>query len=574
MAQFNSPASLAGAAHRLRPAAVGGEGERGRVSPKSGNEREMAIDSGGGGGGRSGAKRQRVDEQVDRCVAVDADAVPVDRISALPDELRQRILTHLPLKDAIRTGAVARGWRNLWKGRWEHRASVEVHLRSCDDPRRELDALAREPRPRRRLDRFSLLVDTCKLKSSELRRFIEYAAECLVEDLHVETRRRTLRGQAQLPPAAVQPAPRAPLAPPHRHLQHVLQGRPAIPRSRSHSAPLSLNWPCAFHENDALCPSLLTLDLRHCEFGFLFYSVAMPPNLRSLTVVCCDGIAISKQYIINKFYNSLPKDLSGLNVLTINYNALRSRRPRRRRNSPSHRRPSTSPLPERPAGSPRGREDGGGGAFFPLFLSHAAPSPPPGDKLGRAAPLVTGGDHGLSGGGIEASWPDSILLFVDPAVLPRVEQVVSSMPNLSLHSLRELQLLMFEVEAANPADLYVFLKTCQCPNLERLFVQPIEGSTDEVTEEPSGDGLDNLLMVKFMNFNWCRAEVQLVSFLLRKASSLRKLLIVSPHVTLLDLPDVQEANLLLVKEALATGKIMLSKSDDATTQPYHSERLS
>ena len=102
----------------------------------------------------------------------------------------------------------------------------------------------------------------------------------------------------------------------------------------------------------------------------------------------------------------------------------------------------------------------------------------------------------------------------------------------------------------------------------------MEGSTDEVTEEPPEDGLDNLLMVKFMNFNWCRVEVQLVSFLLRKASSLHKLLIVSPHVTSLDLPDVQEANLLLVKEALANGKIMLSKSDDAATQPYHSERPS
>ena len=44
------------------------------------------------------------------------------------------------------------------------------------------------------------------------------------------------------------------------------------------------------------------------------------------------------------------------------------------------------------------------------------------------------------------------------------------MPNLNLHSLRELQ-LFFKMEAANLADLYVFLKTCQCPNLERLFVE-------------------------------------------------------------------------------------------------------
>jgi hypothetical protein len=34
---------------------------------------------------------------------------------------------------------------------------------------------------------------------------------------------------------------------------------------------------------------------------------------------------------------------------------------------------------------------------------------------------------------------------------------------------------------------------------------------------------------------------------------MRKLLIVSPNVTPLDLPDVQEADLLLLKEALANG---------------------
>ncbi|CAN6162983.1 unnamed protein product [Urochloa humidicola] len=101
----------------------------------------MAIDSGGGG-----AKKPRVDEQGDRSEAVDADA---DRISALPDELRQRILTRLSFKDAIRTGTLARGWRNLWRSRWAHRSSVEIHIHSNDALRRELDALAREPRPRR-----------------------------------------------------------------------------------------------------------------------------------------------------------------------------------------------------------------------------------------------------------------------------------------------------------------------------------------------------------------------------------------------------------------------------------------
>jgi hypothetical protein len=44
-------------------------------------------------------------------------------------------------------------------------------------------------------------------------------------------------------------------------------------------------------------------------------------------------------------------------------------------------------------------------------------------------------------------------------------------PTRNLRSLRELQLLMLDMEAVNLADLFVFLKTCRCPNLERIFVQ-------------------------------------------------------------------------------------------------------
>ena len=96
---------------------------------------------------------------------------------------------------------------------------------------------------------------------------------------------------------------------------------------------------------------------------------------------------------------------------------------------------------------------------------------------------------------------------------------------------------------------------------------PKKGSVDEVREEPPQD----VVMVKVTNFNWCCIEVQLVSFLLRKASSLWKLLIVSPNVTPLDLPGVPEASVLLVKEALASGKIVFREFDDGATELYHSE---
>jgi len=99
----------------------------------------------------------------------------------------------------------------------------------------------------------------------------------------------------------------------------------------------------------------------------------------------------------------------------------------------------------------------------------------------------------------------------------------------------------------------------------------MEGCIDQLWEEPPEDGLDNLVMVKVTNFNWCPTEVQLVSFLLRKASSLQKLLIVSRSVIPVDLPSAPEADLLLLKEALASGKIVFREFDDGATEPYHSE---
>ncbi|CAN6206882.1 unnamed protein product [Urochloa humidicola] len=431
----------------------------------------MAIDSGGGG-----AKRPRVDEQGDRSEAVDTDA---DRISALPDELRQRILTRLSFKDAIRTGALARGWRDLWRSRWAHRASVEIHLRSRDAPLRELDALERD----RRLDRFSLVAETCRLNSSEFQRFIKYAAECGVEDLHVELRKTTLSRKLTF---------RLPLCSPllaRLSLRCIRISNKCYNGAQPYRALEVIRLRTIFIDQQAfgkmmaLCPSLLTLYLRHCNC-VPSINLVMPPNLRNVTMANCVGNlslqhqrgapslrsfryrggiykarsdiveapfylprdavladlyikfapSVSEQDLKKILNNSLPKDLSGLSVLTICCKALRV-------------------------------------AFS--FTNDGA----------------------------------------------NVQ-----LPNLNLHNLRELQLLMLEMEAANLADIYVFFKICQCPNLERLFVQlpeftyqPMEGSIDELWEDPPVDGLDNLAVVKVMNFNWRCSEVQLVSFLLRKA---------------------------------------------------------
>jgi len=112
---------------------------RERVRRNRGNAREMALHSDPTAGGGGGAKRPRSDAQ---------GAAEASPISALPDELRQRVLTLLPLKDAIRTGVLARGWRGLWRTRWAHRSAVEVHLGSRDAPERELGSFSRAPSSR------------------------------------------------------------------------------------------------------------------------------------------------------------------------------------------------------------------------------------------------------------------------------------------------------------------------------------------------------------------------------------------------------------------------------------------
>ncbi|TVU38267.1 hypothetical protein EJB05_11626, partial [Eragrostis curvula] len=490
----------------------------------------MATDFFAEGGGCGGTKRRRVDAR--GAQGEDAAALAALHISSLPEDLRQRILTHLPLKEAIRTGALALKWRNVWKSRWSNRSSVEIHLRSGDDLQRELGAL---PRPRRRLDCFSLVLDICELKSTELRRLLDYAAECRVEVLHVETRKRSVAEKLNFHlPLSSPLLARLSLRRINVSSMHYMGARPflALEVIRLHFVSIS---GVAFTKMMAVCPNLRTLDLRGCDCDCIFFwgsCTFFPANLRSVTIAECDGMAflsltvprlqsflysgsfldapfvlsaeatladlyicldysISRCYAIKEFNKSLPNDLSGLSVLTICSNAIPAARP-----------------------------------------------------------------------------------------LSDDEATAQSSKLSNLHSLKELQLLMLKMTAANLADIYVFLKTCQCATLERLFVHlpksdyepmEVEASLDEVAEDQLEIDFDNLKIIKVMNFKWRRTEVQLVSFLLRRATSLNKLLLVSLNVAPLDVPGVQESDLLLLKEAQSNGKIMLSECDDYATQPYHSE---
>ena len=97
------------------------------------------------------------------------------------------------------------------------------------------------------------------------------------------------------------------------------------------------------------------------------------------------------------------------------------------------------------------------------------------------------------------------------------------------------------------------------------------GQFDRVGVEPPEEGLENLKVVKIANFNWNRNELQLVRFLLRKATSLQKLLLVTPSLIPSNAAGIQKADLLFIAEASTNGKVILRDSDDAATQPFHSD---
>ncbi|RLN13286.1 hypothetical protein C2845_PM09G21990 [Panicum miliaceum] len=178
----------------------------------------------------------------------------------------------------------------------------------------------------------------------------------------------------------------------------------------------------------------------------------------------------------------------------------------------------------------------------------------------------------------------------------------------NLPSLRELQLLMFATTSTNLAHIYMFLRTCRCPQLERLFVQlptcshdtfmgnsseerlyyedmydedPLDGNVPQ-EEQPEEDvpeyGLNNLMIAKMMKFKGHYFEMRLVIFLLRKAPGLKKLLLVAPkgHIKALgkhtlDISHLIDSKLPRSRRASPDSQIILSETDFAASQPVHSD---
>jgi hypothetical protein len=99
-------------------------------------------------------------------------------------------------------------------------------------------------------------------------------------------------------------------------------------------------------------------------------------------------------------------------------------------------------------------------------------------------------------------------------------------------------------------------------------------------EEPPKGGLENLWFVKTTNFKGHRNEMQLLGFLLRKASCLKKLFLIAPKedhsrgprkIQSDVLPSFLQAEIYSLERASANVQIIFSEPNGPEIQPLHSE---
>uniref|UniRef100_A0A0E0IZG3 F-box domain-containing protein n=1 Tax=Oryza nivara TaxID=4536 RepID=A0A0E0IZG3_ORYNI len=184
-----------------------------------------------------------------------------DRISDLPDDVIHHVLSLLPSRDAVRTCALARRWRDLWR-------SVPAVRVAGDRGWASFDALARFVDSLLRLRRGGAALDACDF---DLRFDGAFPGEELQGDTWI---RRALRRQVRALRFAVSTHPRVPIP---------LSDSPLV----SHSlTTLELR---GVQGNDQVldfssCPSLVDLKMKDCYVGGL---EMWSPSLKHLSITYC-----------------------------------------------------------------------------------------------------------------------------------------------------------------------------------------------------------------------------------------------------------------------------------------------
>ncbi|KAL6873836.1 hypothetical protein ACP4OV_013918 [Aristida adscensionis] len=540
----------------------------------------MAQELVGDGVGGARVKRRRVDGHAEKWKELDAAGAAKEEevASAMTCNIASCILPH---RDAVRTLALAQGWLRLWESRWAHPTSCrDVRILPGDNPAKVLRLLDLDGGPPHRLDRFSLVVDNSRFRIPHFSRLLKDAAKHHIGDLHVELRRDDMFSSPfvfHLPlssPLLVHLSLRGVTignmyyrdAKPFHGLEviclHSIGGNPFM-------------W-SALIKMLSLCPRLHTLDLRNFFFPTWFdakpFIMPVLENSRSITLAECRKFTFLYTKEAPRGVREMP--IMGYFRYTTGSHDAQS----------CHHVKDAALLAQLPG--LRSFRYSGNYAKSPFNLKEAALLTHLYICLLESVP-----DSSQFNGSLPMDLSSLTVLTICSNTLKITSSLFKGRGNAgqanlrNLHSLRELQLVMFGMKTDNLADIALFLKCCQCANLERLFVQlpDISGAPlkcllkclleeiKEVDVDPLENGLGNLRIAKFMNSNWSCFEVQLVCFLLRKVCSLTKLLLVSPNITPHLVTCVPKADRLLLNEALANGLIILSKCDDSATQPFHSE---
>ncbi|KAG6518269.1 F-box/LRR-repeat protein 13-like isoform X2 [Zingiber officinale] len=481
-----------------------------------------------------------------------------DLLTQLPDTIRLHILTLLPLKYAIRTGALSSRWRGLWRLRWPHPAALQFSPSSTaltDSAEQFVSSIDRclSFRDRSlRIDSLSLALPPGRRYDADIKRWLEYASCCGVEDLHLAV---------SFPSAATTSA-----RPARRAARR--NDRAAVPTAFFFSicecSNLSRLTLCGLHlaspgANIKRLSSLEVLSLYATPVtdAALKRIIAACPRLRSLDLSFCRKLRRI----------AITATGSPLTSLTI-IDCVRA--------------------VEVTVSAPGLRRFRFAGNYLTTYTF---------DNPSRLEDV-----HILAGIPVSSlprsNWVKVLCGLFNLKVLTlcnlSLQYIVVEGAKLmgglrSLRSLREIQLVMGMMTDENLMDIYGFFRLCECPRLEKLFIELPTNTRDpfvekylEISEEdPPEVEFEYLKMIKISNFKDHSNEMRLVRFLLEKASSLESFVVVAPKELVGDEYNKRDPNarsdflqylqlkLSSIQKVPLRRQIILSDHDDNKFRPTH-----
>uniref|UniRef100_A0A0E0E5H3 At1g61320/AtMIF1 LRR domain-containing protein n=1 Tax=Oryza meridionalis TaxID=40149 RepID=A0A0E0E5H3_9ORYZ len=455
------------------------------------------------------------DRKLDQPPEKDAGAAKVDgdRITALQEKARVRVLDFLPIMSVILMGSLSQRWREMYGIYWRD-VAVDVELPTDGDVLSKLEERAGQQEPKRRLRYFSLVVvERKKVEAQYFNSCLEFAGKCSPEVIHISDRRESNR-RFKMHLTSKQLVRLSLIGVVFSQFQGKLCEGVSFPTLEEiHIKNSTINQSIDLKNLVGACPILRVLDLRGCKTITQIDVDTAGEHLMSLTVMDCERVRL---LTAGKHLRSFRYSGNFLTSLSL---------------------PDNDSLAD-------------------LFISFPQDqsTPGPGNSLKRLPDL------------------SNLTFLTLCSTSLRAVTVAGNTIQTNLRSLRELQLLMFQLEPINLSDVRQFLNTCgYYPQLAKLFVQLperdckyTENTSSENVEGEQQDGFEKLDVVKMTNFKYDWNEIRLLQFLFKKAKLLQKLILVR------SIPVPADRPLLL---RVPANVQLTDCADDSTVKSFHSELL-